>query len=474
MPRRWRFRPRRPRPRSTRGAWRRSGRAGSSTRFSLQPSSSGPPKSSAERSWAWTQVPNAPSRMRTRSSSAARKSVIRRDRLLGSRTRLPGDTGRATERLRPCVASAPGNGPDGSGRRGGRRRWWRGGSSAHPVCRVAPAPSVRGCSSPGSRATASSRSPAACSAPTARGLSALWALGFLLGPGACLPVEQEVSRAIASRRARGLGGGPVVRRATIATGVLAAVLVVGTLAVGRVLVADLFDDDVLLLVGLVLLLVGYAFEYLVRGVLAGNDRFGPTAGCSARRRAAGSSRRRSSHCWVSRPRARTGSCSASRRSSGSCRSAAPDRSRAARPAGTVARAVPCARLAARGVVARAGAHQPRPGAREAARAGERRADHQRVPRQPRASRASPSSCSRRCRPRSCPSSRVTPAAARPPGSRRIPGASRSRSGSSAWSRPSGPRCWGRRWSASRSARTSRWGAATSPCSRRRRASTCWP
>jgi O-antigen/teichoic acid export membrane protein len=107
------------------------------------------------------------------------------------------------------------------------------------------------------------------------GLSALWALGFLLGPGACLPVEQEVSRALASRRARGLGGGPVVRRATIGTGVLAAVLVGGALAAGPWLVDNLFDDEVLLLVGLVLLLAGYALEYLVRGVLAGNARFGP-------------------------------------------------------------------------------------------------------------------------------------------------------------------------------------------------------
>ncbi|MGZ6978346.1 MAG: lipopolysaccharide biosynthesis protein [Acidimicrobiia bacterium] len=106
------------------------------------------------------------------------------------------------------------------------------------------------------------------------GLSALWALGFLLGPGACLPVEQEVSRALASRRARGLGGGPLVRRATIGTGVLAAVLVAAALAAGPWLVENLFDDEVLLLVGLVLLLAGYALEYLARGVLAGNARFG--------------------------------------------------------------------------------------------------------------------------------------------------------------------------------------------------------
>jgi O-antigen/teichoic acid export membrane protein len=107
------------------------------------------------------------------------------------------------------------------------------------------------------------------------GLSALWALGFLLGPGACLPVEQEVSRALASRRARGIGGGPVVRRAAIGTAILAAVLVGGALAAGPWLVSDLFDDQVLLLAGLVLLLAGYTLEYLVRGVLAGNARFGP-------------------------------------------------------------------------------------------------------------------------------------------------------------------------------------------------------
>jgi O-antigen/teichoic acid export membrane protein len=107
------------------------------------------------------------------------------------------------------------------------------------------------------------------------GLSALWALGFLLGPGACLPVEQEVSRALASRRARGLGGAPLVRRATIGTAVLAGVLVGLALAAGPWLVDDLFDNEVLLLVGLVLLLAGYTLEYLVRGILAGNARFGP-------------------------------------------------------------------------------------------------------------------------------------------------------------------------------------------------------
>lgn len=107
------------------------------------------------------------------------------------------------------------------------------------------------------------------------GLSALWALGFLLGPGACLPIEQEVSRALASRAARGLGGGPLVRRACIGAGVLAAVLVGLALVASPWLVHDVFDDQVLLLVGLLLLLAGYSLEYLVRGIFAGNSRFSP-------------------------------------------------------------------------------------------------------------------------------------------------------------------------------------------------------
>jgi O-antigen/teichoic acid export membrane protein len=106
------------------------------------------------------------------------------------------------------------------------------------------------------------------------GLSALWALGFLLGNGACLPIEQEVSRALASRLARGVGGAPVIRRAAAGTAVFAAILAGGTLIAAPWLLEHLFDEEVLLVVGMVLLLVGYAIAYLVRGTLAGNGRFG--------------------------------------------------------------------------------------------------------------------------------------------------------------------------------------------------------
>ena len=41
-------------------------------------------------------------------------------------------------------------------------------------------------------------------------LNALWVFVFVLAPGVFLPLEQEVGRALASRRVHGVGGGPVV------------------------------------------------------------------------------------------------------------------------------------------------------------------------------------------------------------------------------------------------------------------------
>lgn len=105
-------------------------------------------------------------------------------------------------------------------------------------------------------------------------LSALWALAFLAGPGCFLPLEQEVGRSLAARRARGVGSGPLVRRAALAGAVLAGVLVIAVLALSGPLVDGLFDGQIALLFALMLVLVGYGFEHLTRGVLAGNDLFG--------------------------------------------------------------------------------------------------------------------------------------------------------------------------------------------------------
>jgi O-antigen/teichoic acid export membrane protein len=105
-------------------------------------------------------------------------------------------------------------------------------------------------------------------------LGVLWALMFVAGPGFFLPLEQEVGRALAERRARGLGGGPLIRRATLAGGAVAIALVVATAASGNLVLDELFDGRVLLLAGFMFGLAGYFAEHLLRGTLSGNGRFG--------------------------------------------------------------------------------------------------------------------------------------------------------------------------------------------------------
>ena len=48
--------------------------------------------------------------------------------------------------------------------------------------------------------------------------ASFWALLFVVAPGVFLPLEQELARAIAARRARSDGGGPVVRRVVLIGG----------------------------------------------------------------------------------------------------------------------------------------------------------------------------------------------------------------------------------------------------------------
>ena len=106
-------------------------------------------------------------------------------------------------------------------------------------------------------------------------LGVLWALTYVVCPGVFLPLEQEVGRALSTRRAKGLGGGPLIHRAALAGGVAAVVLIAVTAGTGPLSLAHLFDHKVLLLVALIVALAGYYVEFLVRGVLSGNGRFKP-------------------------------------------------------------------------------------------------------------------------------------------------------------------------------------------------------
>jgi O-antigen/teichoic acid export membrane protein len=104
-------------------------------------------------------------------------------------------------------------------------------------------------------------------------LTVLWTLVFFAAPGFLFPIEQEVSRAVSARRALGMGGGPVIKRAAILGGGLAAALMAVSVAAGSPILEHLFDHQKLLLVALVVALPAYAAIHLSRGALSGSGRF---------------------------------------------------------------------------------------------------------------------------------------------------------------------------------------------------------
>lgn len=108
----------------------------------------------------------------------------------------------------------------------------------------------------------------------AAAFSAFWAVIFVAGTGFFLPLEQEVGRAVAHRRAQGVGGGPLVHRAARLGGIITVVLVVAAAIATPWLNEYLFHDDMLFLPALAIAIVGFYVMHLTRGVLAGQGRFG--------------------------------------------------------------------------------------------------------------------------------------------------------------------------------------------------------
>src|SRR3954469_15638405 len=88
-------------------------------------------------------------------------------------------------------------------------------------------------------------------------LNALWAMIFVFTPGLFQPLEQEVGRAVAARRARGQGGGPLVRRAALLGFMLALAVAVIAAAAYRPIIDHLFNGRAWLLGGLFLAIFCY-------------------------------------------------------------------------------------------------------------------------------------------------------------------------------------------------------------------------
>ncbi len=108
-------------------------------------------------------------------------------------------------------------------------------------------------------------------------ISSLWFATFVIAPGIFLPLEQEVGRALAHRRALRQGGRPVVQRVFVLGAILATIVTVGLLALSPVLTSALFEGDWVVMAALIIGFLAYAPAHLARGVCSGSGRFRPYA-----------------------------------------------------------------------------------------------------------------------------------------------------------------------------------------------------
>ena len=105
-------------------------------------------------------------------------------------------------------------------------------------------------------------------------LNGLWVTTFVLAPGLFLPLEQEVARAVAHRKAMGNGARPLILRACLLGGILVAGTIVVVVLGRGIIEAKLLRESDGLFVALIVVLIGFAIMSLARGVLSGNGRFG--------------------------------------------------------------------------------------------------------------------------------------------------------------------------------------------------------
>lgn len=108
-------------------------------------------------------------------------------------------------------------------------------------------------------------------------IAAMWFAMFALAPGFFLPIEQELGRALAHRRALGEGGRPVVTKIAALTLVVSIVVVVGLAISSPWLTGSYFSGDWLMFGALIIGFLSYAPVHLSRGICSGQGRFTPFA-----------------------------------------------------------------------------------------------------------------------------------------------------------------------------------------------------
>ena len=108
-------------------------------------------------------------------------------------------------------------------------------------------------------------------------IAAMWFAMFALAPGFFLPIEQELGRALAHRRALGQGGRPVVTKIAALTLVVSTVVVVGLAISSPWLTGSYFSGNWLMFGALIIGFLSYAPVHLSRGICSGQGRFTPFA-----------------------------------------------------------------------------------------------------------------------------------------------------------------------------------------------------
>ena len=101
----------------------------------------------------------------------------------------------------------------------------------------------------------------------------LWFVAFTLVPGFFLPVEQELGRSLAHRRALGEGGKPVVSRVVTLAAALGVPVIVAILAASPWLTEHMFDGHWSVTAALVAAIIAYGITAIAKGVASGSARF---------------------------------------------------------------------------------------------------------------------------------------------------------------------------------------------------------
>ena len=104
-------------------------------------------------------------------------------------------------------------------------------------------------------------------------LVSLWFVMFAIAPGFFSPIEQELSRAVAHRRALNQGVGPVVKKVALLCAAIVVFLVALILLLSPIINDNLFEGNAIITVSLAIAIVTYGALYFTKGLSSGLGKF---------------------------------------------------------------------------------------------------------------------------------------------------------------------------------------------------------